>query len=87
MKGLEAIKDLNDLGISNMELVELDVSNTDSIKSAEKELESKIDALDVLINNAGISGGQPQNLSSIKIEDLRKVFDINFFGALQTTQE
>src|SRR6185437_11658529 len=87
VKGIDAIKILKDSGISNIELVELDVSDTDSIKSARKELESKTDALDVLINNAGISGGQPQNISSIKIEDLRKVFDTNFFGAVQTTQE
>lgn len=87
VKGIDAIKILKDSGISNIELVELDVSDTDSIKSARKELESKTDALDVLINNAGIPGTQPQNISSIKIEDLRKVFDTNFFGAMQTTQE
>jgi len=87
VKGIDAIKILKDSGISNIELLELDVSDTDSIKSARKELEFKIDVLDVLINNAGISGGQPQNISSIKIEDLRKVFDTNFFGAVQTTQE
>src|SRR6185437_14828990 len=87
VKGIDAIKILKDSGISNIELVELDVSDTDSIKSARMDLESKIYALDVLINNAGISGIQPQNISSIKIEDLRKVFDTNFFGAVQTTQE
>ena len=42
-------------GISN-ELIEIDVTNIDSIKRAWQELENKIEALDVLINNAGISG-------------------------------
>lgn len=86
-KGLDAIKELNDLGISNVEFVELDVCNIDSIQKAKQVLGSKIGALDVLINNAGISAGQPQIMSSVEMEDLRKVFDTNFFGAVQTTQQ
>lgn len=50
-------------------------------------MENKIGALDVLINNAGIAAAQPQNISTGKMENLRKVFDTNFFGAIQTTQE
>jgi NAD(P)-dependent dehydrogenase (short-subunit alcohol dehydrogenase family) len=86
-KGLDAVNRLNDLGISNVELIEIDVTNSDSIKQARRELENKIEALDVLINNAGISGGMPQNLSAIEIENLRNVFETNFFGAVQTTQQ
>src|SRR5688500_8386075 len=36
----------------------------------------------------GISGGLiPQNMSTYEIENLRKVFETNFFGAVQTTQQ
>ena len=87
IKGADAIKKLKNMGISNVEFIELDVTKIDSIQKAKQELESKTASLDVLINNAGISGGLPQNISSIKIEDLRKVFDTNFFGAVQTTQQ
>lgn len=87
MRGLDAIKKLKDMGISNAEFIELDVTNIDSIQRAKETLEAKIESLDVLINNAGISGEQPQNISSIKMDDLRKVFDTNFFGAVQTTQQ
>ncbi len=86
-KGLDAINRLQDLGFSNVELIEIDVTNIDSIKQARQELETKIEALDVLINNAGISGGMPQNISTIPIEKLRTVFETNFFGAVQTTQQ
>jgi len=86
-KGTDAIKKLKDLGISNTEFVELDVTNSNSIQKAKQVLESKIESLDVLINNAGISAGQPQHMSSIKIENLRKVFDTNFFGVVETTQQ
>lgn len=87
IKGLEALEKLKALGINNVDCIEIDVTNINSIKSARKELESKVRQLDVLINNAGIGGGQVQNLSTGEIENLRKVFDTNFFGAVQTTQQ
>jgi NAD(P)-dependent dehydrogenase (short-subunit alcohol dehydrogenase family) len=87
MKGAEAVKKLNDSGIANAAFIELDVTNIDSIQKAKQAVESKTASLDVLINNAGISGEQPQNISSVKMEDFRKVFDTNFFGAIQTTQQ
>ncbi|MDD5360792.1 MAG: SDR family NAD(P)-dependent oxidoreductase [Ignavibacteria bacterium] len=86
-KGMDAINKLKDLGISNVALIELDVTNINSIKQARQELETKIETLDVLINNAGISGGQPQNFTVHNIDNLRKVFETNFFGVIQTTQQ
>ncbi len=86
-RGLDAVKELNEQGLSNVELIEIDVTDIDSIKSARLELENNIDALDVLINNAGISGGHSQNMSTVDIENLRRVFETNFFGAVQTTQQ
>lgn len=87
LKGLDAITQLNESGISNVEWIEIDVTNINSIKQAKQELETKIEALDVLINNAGIAGKQPQNISAGEMENLRKVFETNFFGAVQTTQQ
>ena len=86
-KGLEAIKKLSELGISHAAAIEIDVANFDSIKQARKELESTIEQLDVLINNAGIAGDQPQNMSVCDMELLRSVFETNYFGAIQTTQQ
>ena len=86
-KGLDAINKLKDLGISNVELIEIDVTDIDSIKQAKKKLENQTTVLDILINNAGISGGTDQAFSTGKIENLRKVFETNFFGAVQTTQQ
>jgi NAD(P)-dependent dehydrogenase (short-subunit alcohol dehydrogenase family) len=42
--------------------------------------------LDILINNAGILGTNPQQASDTSIEDIQKVFDTNFFGVIQVTQ-
>jgi NAD(P)-dependent dehydrogenase (short-subunit alcohol dehydrogenase family) len=43
--------------------------------------------LDVLINNAGISGGFPQPATQVPIDTVRNVFETNFFGPVQVTQE
>jgi NAD(P)-dependent dehydrogenase (short-subunit alcohol dehydrogenase family) len=87
IKGLDAVNKLKASGISNVESIEIDVTNIDSIKKAKQELESKIGALDVLINNAGIAGNLPQNISTVAMENLRNIFDTNFFGVVQTTQQ
>ncbi|MBP9221160.1 MAG: SDR family NAD(P)-dependent oxidoreductase, partial [Chitinophagales bacterium] len=58
-----------------------------SIKAARQQLESKIQNLDILINNAGISGGFPQPATKVSIDTIRLVFETNFFGTVQVTQE
>lgn len=86
-KGLEAIKKLKALGYSNVDCIELDVTNIHSIRSARQELEIKTKQLDVLINNAGISGGFPQPPIQVSIDTLKLVFEANFFGPIQIIQE
>jgi NAD(P)-dependent dehydrogenase (short-subunit alcohol dehydrogenase family) len=86
-KGLEATGKLKALGYANVDCIELDVTDMSSIKSARKEMEVTIQHLDILINNAGIRGEVPQPASKVPIERLRLVFETNFFGAVQTTQE
>ncbi|MGH2643098.1 MAG: SDR family oxidoreductase [Chitinophagaceae bacterium] len=86
-KGLDAVSTLKDSGISNVDTIGIDVTDINSIKKAKQELETKIEILDVLINNAGIAGEQPQNISTGEIENLRKIFETNFFGAIQVTQQ
>lgn len=84
--GLAAIDNLKKLNISNVELLQIDVSDWGSVKEAASKLVSKIDALDILINNAGVPGGQPQNISVCDMSILKEVFNTNYFGAIQTTQ-
>ncbi len=84
--GMEAQKKLNDAGFRQVECIEIDVTDSQSVQSAKELLESKTQGLDVLINNAGIAGEQPQNFSTGHIGNLRNIFETNFFGAVQTTQ-
>lgn len=85
-KGQEAVQKIKDLGILHIEALQIDVSNLDAVRQAASELASKIEALDILINNAGIAGTQPQNVSQCDMSVVRELFDTNVFGAIQTTQ-
>lgn len=86
-KGKEAVTKLKAEGFDNVDCIEIDVTVTNSILSARQELEVKTEKLDVLINNAGIRGIVPQPASKIPLEQLRLVFETNFFGMVQVTQQ
>jgi NAD(P)-dependent dehydrogenase (short-subunit alcohol dehydrogenase family) len=80
--GEQAVAKLKAEGLNNVELLQIDVSNPASVEAASK----KITELDVLINNAGISGGFPQLPGSLDMAAIREVFDTNFFGTIEVTQ-
>ncbi len=82
-KGEEAIARL---GSDHAALIRIDVSDSASIASARAELGQRVSSLDVLINNAGISGGFPQSPTSLDTQMIRKVFDTNFFGTIEVTR-
>ena len=86
-RGLEAIQKLHALGITNVANIQIDVTDMNSVRLARLELETKISALDILINNAGAGGVLPQDFSTLDLKNLRKIFETNFFGVIQTTQE
>lgn len=85
-KGKVAVKELNENGFKNIQAIEIDVTNPDSILAAKKTVENEQGKLDILINNAGISGVFPQKTSDASIKDIQNVFDTNFFGVINVTQ-
>jgi NAD(P)-dependent dehydrogenase (short-subunit alcohol dehydrogenase family) len=82
-KGSEAAAQLKS---GRVEVIQIDVSDPTSVEAAQKALVSKTSSLDVLINNAGISGGFPQSPTTINTEVIRQVFDTNFFGTINITR-
>lgn len=85
--GQKAVAVLKDAGITNVAAIQIDVTDTGSIRNAKETLSAQTGVLDVLINNSGIAGEQPQQLADGSMENLRNLFETNFFGAVQTTQE
>ncbi len=84
--GEEAVEKLKAEGLHEVEAIQIDVSDDASVKAARVELGKRTDTLDVLINNAGISGGLPQTATEASIETFKKVFDTNVFGVVRVTQ-
>lgn len=65
--------------------VELDVARAESIQSAVQKAMNKFGRIDVLINNAGFNliGAVEESTE----EQIRQLFDVNFFGALAMTRQ
>ena len=85
-RGEEAVEQLKKEGFANVEAVEIDVANTESVKAARTAIGNKTDVLDVLINNAGITGGFPQSALEAAPEQFTAVFDTNVIGVVRVTQ-
>jgi NAD(P)-dependent dehydrogenase (short-subunit alcohol dehydrogenase family) len=84
--GQEAVEKLKAEGLNEVEAIQIDVSNQESVKAARTEIGKKTEVLDVLINNAGISGGLPQTATGADISVFEKVFETNVFGVVRVTQ-
>jgi len=62
----------------------LDVTDTAKIAPAVADIEQSIGAIDVLVNNAGY--GHEGILEESSIDDLRRQFEVNVFGAVAMIQ-
>ncbi|UWX62397.1 SDR family oxidoreductase [Chryseobacterium oranimense] len=84
--GLEAVNTLKAEGINNVEAIELDITNDESVKNARTEIGEKTEVLDILINNAGIYGGYPQEALNAAIDQFKATYEANVFGVVRVTQ-
>ncbi|MGB8662265.1 MAG: SDR family oxidoreductase [Candidatus Acidiferrum sp.] len=67
-----------------LETLELDVCNDASVQQAVAAVLAKADAIDFLINNAGVNF--TASVEDLRLEDWRRQFETNFFGVLRVTQ-
>ncbi|MGC1617868.1 MAG: SDR family oxidoreductase [Candidatus Acidiferrum sp.] len=67
-----------------LETLELDVCNDASVQQAVATVLAKADAIDFLINNAGVNF--TASVEDLRLEDWRRQFETNFFGVLRVTQ-
>ena len=66
-------------------VVELDVTDLDSIKAAVAHAETEMGSIDILVNNSGVS--TTQRLQDVSPEDYDFIFDTNAKGAFFVAQE
>ena len=83
-RGSEAVKKLEEDGIEAY-TVQLEVTDHASVEAAAKWVEAKFGKLDVLINNAGITGGDVQTPSLTSVNTMRTAYETNVFGVVAVT--
>ena len=77
---------IDTLGGKNIDYVIMDVGDSESVQKGIKNLKSKINSVDVLINNAGILiPGLKHRIDAIDTDDdsIMETFNINTVGALR----
>jgi NAD(P)-dependent dehydrogenase (short-subunit alcohol dehydrogenase family) len=84
--GDKAVQQLQTEGYTDVEQLQIDVVNEQSVQQAHDELAQRIGQLDVLINNAGIPGQFPQTPSSVSDDTMKQVFEVNVFGVIRTVR-
>lgn len=84
--GEKVVKELSEQGFQNIKAIEIDVNNPESISKAKNIVENEQGKLDILINNAGILGVNPQTATETSVDDIKNVFETNFFGVISVTQ-
>jgi NAD(P)-dependent dehydrogenase (short-subunit alcohol dehydrogenase family) len=66
-------------------VIELDVTDQASIRSAVAHAETEVGSIDILVNNSGVS--TTQRIQDVTAEDFDYVFDTNVKGAFFVAQE
>jgi NAD(P)-dependent dehydrogenase (short-subunit alcohol dehydrogenase family) len=67
-----------------LRILPLDVTDIASVKVAAEELEGQ--AIDLLLNNAGVGGARGQTIGNIDYESWAMVLDINTLGPLRVSE-
>ena len=64
-----------------VEIVQLDITDGDSVDRAVGAVMDSSGRIDALVNNAGIGGGRA--VEETPLEEVREVFETNYFGAVR----
>ncbi|KRM74837.1 SDR family oxidoreductase [Secundilactobacillus collinoides] len=84
-KGAAAVSQLEHDGI-DASLIELDVTNSQSVENAAEMITKTFGYLDILINNAGAVFDAFQQPSVVNPDQLRQDFELNYFGVVNMCQ-
>jgi NAD(P)-dependent dehydrogenase (short-subunit alcohol dehydrogenase family) len=68
----------------DIEVVQLDVTDEDSVAAAIGAIEAEHGAVDILVNNAGIGSSGP--IETIDLKKAAAVYDTNIWGAVRTVR-
>ena len=83
----DAIKQLEQKYPDRLHPVSASVDNTASVQKAVEVVKHKLDgqSLDVLVNNAGISGETKGSIKDMELDQLTQILDVNVVGVQRVT--
>ncbi|RYF90902.1 MAG: oxidoreductase [Chitinophagaceae bacterium] len=84
-RNINDVKDLTDQYANTAFAITLDVTKEEQVKEAVKKAIDQFGKIDVLVNNAGI--GYFGAIEESEEEQVRRMFEINFFGLAAVTKE
>jgi NAD(P)-dependent dehydrogenase (short-subunit alcohol dehydrogenase family) len=70
--------------LPNIHVIEIDVTDDQSVTNAFAEALEKFGKIDVLVNNAAVSGFGL--LEAYSLDKIRQMFEVNFYGVIRTYQ-
>lgn len=88
--GMRGTKDKNEAvatqlsALADVKVVELDVTSDASVHATFTTVLAQYQKIDVLVNNAGVTGFGL--LEAYSIEQIRRIFEVNFYGVIRTYQ-
>lgn len=71
-------------GLTGIRVVEIDVTNDKSVKEAFEETLENYGNIDVLVNNAAVTGFGL--LEAYSLDQIKQMFEVNFYGVVRTYQ-
>ena len=78
------LRRLADTSDHKLRILALDVTDPASVKAAAAELDGQ--AIDLLLNNAGVGGARGQTIGNIDYEAWAKVLDVNTLGPMRVSE-
>ncbi len=84
LEGMQSLVDDLQIPKENYMLVKVDITFEEEVKNAFKNITQKFNAIDILINNAGIS--QICRFDKTDLNIFKKVIDVNFYGTVYCTK-
>ena len=71
---------------ASLTCIECDVEEDESVNRAGETARGAVEALDILINNAGTYGSRDPNLLALDLAEVRRVFEVNCVGPLRVSR-
>ncbi len=79
-------QELEKTDLHGIKLLKMDLTDQQSVDRLSQYIENAHGKLDVLINNAEIANGFGQKINELKIEEIKELFEENFFSVIRTIQ-